>query len=138
MTETGSLNVTVTEGTKYVNDLEGPAKRLCPAIEPALAALRDRVFSGPFERPLTWPFVPHVTLADHASPERIGAAIAAMGDYKTVVEFDALYVLQERADRRWEPIADARFEQPSIIGRGGSNPDDCTVPAGAEVMHSGG
>ena len=32
----------------------------------ALHGLRDRVLSGPLERPLSWPFVPHVTLADRA------------------------------------------------------------------------
>ena len=40
----------------------------------ALVALRDRVFSEPLKRPLTWSFVPHVTIADapFASPAIVG------------------------------------------------------------------
>ena len=45
-------------------------------------ALRDRVFVDPLARPLTWPFVPHVTLADEAGPARIDAALAALSDYR--------------------------------------------------------
>ena len=34
-----------------------------------LRRLRDGVFRPPLERPLTFPFVPHVTLADEMEPE---------------------------------------------------------------------
>src|SRR5207248_6438052 len=43
-----------------------------------LGRLRDGVFVPPLERPLTWPFVAHVTLADEMAPERIEAAVDAL------------------------------------------------------------
>jgi 2'-5' RNA ligase len=88
----------------------------------ALHALRDRVFKPPLERPLSWPFVPHVTLADEASPDRIEAAITALASYTAVARIDRLHLLQEvkgPQGRRWEPLADAAFGPPAVIGRGG-------------------
>lgn len=83
-----------------------------------LQALRDAVFTPPLERTLTWPFVPHVTLADEASSERIEAALSALGDYRAEVDFDRVYLLQEGAGRLWTPIADAEFHRPQVLGRG--------------------
>jgi 2'-5' RNA ligase len=88
----------------------------------ALHGLRDRVFSGPLERPLSWPFVPHVTLADQADPDRIAAAVDILGHYQAVVTIEAVHLLQEvghGADRRWQPVADAALGPPAVIGRGG-------------------
>ncbi len=85
----------------------------------AVAALRQRVFRDPLARPLTWPFVPHVTVADEADPERIAAAQVALCDYRTNLRFDRVHLLQEGAGRVWAPIADFRFEAPAIVGRGG-------------------
>lgn len=83
-----------------------------------LLALRERVFRGPFERTLSWPFVPHVTLADDAEPSRIGAALGALCDYRATAEFDRVVVLREQ-DRVWSPWADARFGAPAVLARGG-------------------
>ncbi|HLY84198.1 MAG TPA: 2'-5' RNA ligase family protein, partial [Acidimicrobiales bacterium] len=88
----------------------------------ALVALRSRVLAGPLERPLTWPFVPHVTLADRAEPARIAAALASLDGYRALVTFDALQLLEERghsADRRWSPIADVALGPAAVVGRGG-------------------
>jgi 2'-5' RNA ligase len=88
----------------------------------ALDRLRDGVFVPPFERPLSWPFVPHVTVADEALPERIEAALVALASYAAVAPFDRVYVLQElkgEKGRRWEPLADVAFGPPAVIGRGG-------------------
>lgn len=85
----------------------------------AVGTLRDAVFRPPLERPLTWPFVPHVTIADEAEPDRIAAAIAALGDYRLEVRIDHVHVLQEGPGRVWEPIAAAALEAPAVIGRGG-------------------
>jgi 2'-5' RNA ligase len=71
-----------------------------------LHALRDRVFKPPLERDLTWPFVPHVTLADEAPPERINAAVVALADYRAEATFTAVTLLQEGPGRVWTPIAD--------------------------------
>jgi GNAT superfamily N-acetyltransferase len=59
-----------------------------------------------------------VTLADEAPPERISAAMEALGNYSAVVEADRAVLLEER-ERHWWPLADACFGAPAIVGRGG-------------------
>lgn len=85
----------------------------------AVHQLRDRVFRPPLERSLTWSFVPHVTVADDAVPERIAAAVTALADYEVDVTFDRVHLLEEGAGRTWRPIADVPFGPPAVIGRGG-------------------
>jgi 2'-5' RNA ligase len=86
---------------------------------PAITALRDRVFREPLARPLSWPFVPHMTLADEAAPARIDAARLALADYRFTATFERVHLLQEGKGRVWQPIADAAFEEPVVKGRGG-------------------
>ena len=74
--------------------------------EDALAALRDRVLVPPLERPITHPFVPHVTVADDMDPARIPAAVAALADYVADVRIDSVHLLEEGRGRVWRPIAD--------------------------------
>ncbi len=81
--------------------------------------LRDAVFVDPLARPLTWPFVPHVTLADDASPERIVTAQAALAGYEVEFPVKAVHLLQEGPERAWQPIADASLGPPAVIGPGG-------------------
>ena len=97
----------------------------------AVFDLRERVFRGPLNRPLTWPFVPHVTVADEAQPERIAAAEVALCDYAAEVTFDRLHMLHEGPGRVWEPIADAPFAPAAVVGRGGL-PLELTVSHGLE------
>jgi len=89
----------------------------------AVRALRDAVFAGPFERRLEWPFVPHVTLSDVADRARSDAALDALADYEVDATFDRLHLLEEQRARHgrrvWVPVADAPFEAPAIVGRGG-------------------
>lgn len=90
----------------------------------AAHALRDRVFTPPFERPLTWPFHPHVTLLDEAGEPRIRAAVAALTGYRTEVALDRVHILQEErretdGARVWRPFAEARFTDREVVGRGG-------------------
>lgn len=82
-------------------------------------AVRDRVFREPLARALTWPFVPHVTIADDIDPERIPAALAALADYTAEITVDRVHLLEEGPGRTWAPIADAPFAAPAVIGRGG-------------------
>jgi 2'-5' RNA ligase len=89
------------------------------AVAGDVQALRDRVFVDPLARPLTWPFVPHVTLADEAEPGTITAALEALADYVVDVTFDRVHLLREGPGRVWTPIADAAFAAPAVIGRGG-------------------
>jgi 2'-5' RNA ligase/GNAT superfamily N-acetyltransferase len=82
--------------------------------------LRDAVFRPPLERSLSWPFEPHVTLADEvASPDRIASSLAALRDYEIEVTFDRVTLLEQSEGRVWTPIGEARFERPAVIGRGG-------------------
>ena len=84
-----------------------------------LRGLRDRVFTPPLERTLTWPFVPHVTIADDSTPERIEAALAALADYSVEVVFESVALLREGERRVWTPVADAVFQPRRVVGRGG-------------------
>jgi len=89
---------------------------------PDLAAvhrLRDTAFVFPLERHLTWPFVPHVTLADGAEPERIEAALVALADFTVPVTLDRVHLLQEGDQRTWRPLADCPLGPPDVVGRGG-------------------
>jgi 2'-5' RNA ligase len=91
----------------------------------ALASLhrvRDAVFVAPLHRELSWPFVPHVTIADEATDARIDAAIQALGDYRATVTCRSVHLLQEQRDDsgpKWTPIADYRFAPPIPVARGG-------------------
>jgi GNAT superfamily N-acetyltransferase/2'-5' RNA ligase len=90
----------------------------------AVDRARDLVFKPPLERPLTWPFHPHVTLLDNGDEARIVAAVDALADLRMEVTFPSVHLLEEtrRGDdgaRVWNPIFEARFEAPAVIGRGG-------------------
>ena len=82
----------------------------------ALHDLRVRVFRPPLDRPLTLPFVPHVTLADEMEVARIAAAVSALADYVIDVRFEAVHLLEEGRGRVWRPIADARFSERWLPG----------------------
>ena len=84
----------------------------------AVHRVREAVFDGPLERSMSHSFVPHVTLVESTTPDRIEAALVALADYRIEVTFDATHLLQEH-ERRWRPIADARFAPALVVGRGG-------------------
>ena len=85
---------------------------------PALGALRAAVYQSPLQRPASWPWVPHVTVADDVEPARIPAATAALDAYRRRVDFDRIVLLELR-DGKWEPLADAAFGPPARVGAGG-------------------
>ncbi|MBO0748173.1 MAG: GNAT family N-acetyltransferase [Acidimicrobiaceae bacterium] len=88
----------------------------------ALARVRAAVFAGPLRRGETWPWVPHVTLADEADPARIEAALGVLGGFRAGFDADRIVLLEERATptgRRWTPLADALFGPRHVVGRGG-------------------
>lgn len=88
-----------------------------------LRALRDAVFAPPLARELTWPWVPHLTLADGVDPARITAALVALDRYVGVIEVDRVVLLEETRSgtggRRWAPLADAALGPAAVVGRGG-------------------
>ncbi len=85
----------------------------------ALRRLRAAVFVPPLQRSLTWPWVPHVTLADTASEARIAAAVAALDRFAVVTSVECVTILEERRGRVWCPLGDAALGPPAVIGRGG-------------------
>ena len=97
-----------------------------------LRRLRDAVFADPLARPLTWPWVPHVTVADEAAPGRIDAAVGALADYRIAVRVDRAHLLREGPGRVWAPVADAPFAAAAVVGRGGL-PVDLVVSDGADA-----
>ena len=84
-----------------------------------LRRLRDSVFAPPLERALSWPWVPHVTLAETADEARIHAAVPALDRYAAVAAVDRVVLLEQRGGRQWTAIADAALGPPVVVGRGG-------------------
>jgi 2'-5' RNA ligase len=83
-----------------------------------VSSIRDGVSGGALSRTAEHEFVPHVTLVESTTPARIAAALTALADYHVEVTFDSVHLLRQ-FDRIWQPIADARFEPPLVVGRGG-------------------
>jgi 2'-5' RNA ligase len=85
----------------------------------ALRSLRDDVFRPPFERSLSWPWVPHVTVADGLAEERVRQAESLLQHFSGVAEIDRVVLLEETGGRIWDPIADVVLARPSVVGTGG-------------------
>jgi 2'-5' RNA ligase/GNAT superfamily N-acetyltransferase len=114
----GPLRVTLGPATSFLP--ANPVLYLAVGGElGALRTLRDAVFAPPFERPLSWPWVPHVTIADGVAPERVVAGVAALDRYARVIDVDRVVLLEEGSARTWTPVADAALGPPRIVGRGG-------------------
>jgi len=84
-----------------------------------LRRLRDTVFVEPLAHVLDHGFVPHVTLGESLGDVDLRALAAALDSYQEEITVEGVTVLEERDDRRWEPIADAPLGGPRVIGRGG-------------------
>jgi 2'-5' RNA ligase len=84
-----------------------------------LRTLRDTAFAPPLARQLSWPWVPHVTIADGIDPDRVVAAAAALTRYARVAEVERVVLLEERSGRVWVLLADAALGPPRIVGTGG-------------------
>jgi len=96
-----------------------------------LVRLHSLLRAAPFDRPRTWPFVPHVTLADAApgAEARLEWATEALAGYQAEVVLTRLVLLElvqvptrsrgAGAPRRWVPLADAALGPPATVGRGG-------------------
>jgi 2'-5' RNA ligase len=84
-----------------------------------LRGLRDAVFMPPLRRPLSWPWVPHLTVADSASEDRIVGALSALDRFAMVASFDRVVLLEEQRGRVWSSVADAALEPSAVVGRGG-------------------
>lgn len=109
---------TVTLGPPATFAPASPTLYLRVAPEAPVRALRDAVFVAPLARPLTHPFVPHVTLADEMAAARLDGAAAALAGYVRDVTFDRVHVMEE-VGRVWEPVAEVPFGGPAVVARGG-------------------
>jgi 2'-5' RNA ligase/GNAT superfamily N-acetyltransferase len=85
----------------------------------ALRRLRDAVFVTPLERSLTWPWVPHVTLADGIDEARIASALVALDRFAVVWDVDRLVMLREGPGRVWQPLSDVALGPRVSVGTGG-------------------
>jgi 2'-5' RNA ligase len=85
----------------------------------SLRRLRDEVFGPPLERKLSWPWVPHVTLADGIDQERLSSAETTLDRYSAVAVFDRVVLLEEQGGRIWTEVADAALERRTVVGTGG-------------------
>jgi 2'-5' RNA ligase len=85
----------------------------------ALRRLRDAAFVSPLERNLTWPWIPHVTLADGIDEARIASALVALDRFAVVWEVDRVVMLQEGSGRVWEPLSDVALGPRVLVGTGG-------------------
>lgn len=83
-----------------------------------LSLLRDRLRQGPLRRDVSWPFVPHVTLADGAAERRIAAAVEALAGYAATAGVDSVHLLEQGPGRVWTPMAEVPFGGPVVAGRG--------------------
>ena len=66
----------------------------------------------PLVRPADYPFGPHVTLADQATPEEIDGALASLGHYSVDVSLDLVSMLEEGDDKVWRQVGDAPLGAP--------------------------
>ncbi|GAC1535578.1 MAG: hypothetical protein NVS3B12_17690 [Acidimicrobiales bacterium] len=84
-----------------------------------LGRLRDGVFRDPLERPLSWPFVPHVTIAEDVDPDHIPVLVEQVGAFRASVTIERIQLLSEEPDRRWTTLTELDLGGPRIVGRGG-------------------
>lgn len=89
----------------FVPIVEGEAE-----VRAAEAAVR----SGPLDRPLSFPYHPHVTVAHDLEEEWLDQAHEALHSYRAAFEVDRLSLFIQGADAVWRPVVDFPFGQ-SII-----------------------
>jgi len=93
-----------------------------------LRSMRGHLRTGPLDRPETWPFHPHATIAEAADDDMIDAGLIVLRGFRQRWSVPALHLLEQRrgdaADgvhgrARWVPIREEPLGGPVISGRGG-------------------
>ena len=84
-----------------------------------LGRLREAVFRDPLARPLTWPFVPHVTITEDVEPDRIPLLVDQLHAFHAAVTIERIQVLCEESGRQWKTLIEMDLGGPRIVGRGG-------------------
>jgi 2'-5' RNA ligase len=73
--------------------------------------LQRRVRSGPLERPLRFPYHPHVTVAHDLPDDALDRALAALADYETSFEVGAFSLFERGVDGVWRLLRDFPFDR---------------------------
>ena len=90
-----------------------------PTMMEGLERLRTGCGRGPLERSADHAFVPHVTVANDLSLDRLDAAERALADFTASVTVARVHVLAEFPGRVWRSLGDAPLGvEPDTIGRG--------------------
>ena len=84
-----------------------------------LGRLREAVFRDPLARPLSWPFVPHVTITEDVEPDRIPIMVEQLSAFRAAVTIARIQVLCEEPGRQWKTLIEVDLGGPRIVGRGG-------------------
>lgn len=65
--------------------------------------LERQVRCGPLQRPLSFPYHPHVTVAHHLPDERLDEALDSLADFECEFEARELLLYEHGADGVWRP-----------------------------------
>jgi 2'-5' RNA ligase len=65
--------------------------------------LEARVRSGPLERPLKFPYHPHVTVAQDVPDEALQEGFTALAGYSAAFRVEAFGLFEQGRDRVWRP-----------------------------------
>lgn len=68
------------------------------------ARLERAIRSGPVERPLEFPYHPHVTIAHHVSEAQLDAAAAGLATFAASFVARAIHLYHHGADEIWRPV----------------------------------
>lgn len=83
------------------------------------ASLAAAVRSGPLERPLTFDYHPHVTVAHDIPADGLDRAYAALAEYQARFEVCGFGLYRRGADQRWRPLRFFAFGAPGTeVGAG--------------------
>ncbi len=96
----------------------------------ALGRLHGALVDGPWARPTTYPFVPHVTVGPDVPPALIPAAVELLSSYRRATTLTSVSVLREEPGGAWSLLEDVALSGRHVVGRGGL---ELVVEAGATL-----
>jgi 2'-5' RNA ligase len=83
------------------------------------AALAAAVRSGPLQRPLAYPYHPHVTVAHDLPPDVMDAAFDTLTGFEAEFAVDEFTLYEHGQDGRWRPLRSYRLARPNSEPAGG-------------------
>ena len=94
--------------------------------EPQVRAAEAAVRSGPLDRPLSFPYHPHVTVAHDLEPEWLDQAQEAMASYRAAFTVDQLGLFIQGPDGVWRISVVLPFDEPGVDPQRYTG-DPCTI-----------